>query len=352
MKLPGTLFGLLFPFVVSAHHAVTAPFTDEEIQIEGVVTEFRFVNPHVNIFLNVTDENGTETRWLATAGAPDTLRRTGWSADSIQAGQHLRLTGLKSRQGRPMVLVEREVWNTGGIVELDPEDGSVLRALSGDADEMDDGPVLSRTSLRSTLNDAWPNLAGYWSKLASVRASNASPGRNSPPLNDRGQQIQDGFDAISDPSYTECAALGLVRQASTVKPLRITQFTDRVVFDYEENGAQRVIYLDTQEPATNGDKTALGRSTARYEDGALVIESDQILGNLTGAFGNEISDEHTVVETYRRVEDDIGSGLEMVMVVTDPLYLTGPWEIRWTRYYSAEYDFTEVECRIPLSNNQ
>lgn len=351
MKFPGIVFVLLFPLVLSAHHSVTAPFTDEEIQIEGVVTEFRFVNPHVNIFLNVTDENGTETRWMATSGAPDTLRRTGWSADSIQAGQHLRLTGLKGRQGRPMLLVDRELWNSGGIIELDPEDGSVLRALSGDSDRVDDGPSFSRTSLRSTLNDTWPNLAGYWSKLPSVRASNASPGRNSPPLNDRGQRIQDGFDAISDPSYTECAALGLVRQASTVKPLHITQFMDRVVFDYEEGGAQRVIYLDVQTSAPNGDKTALGRATARYEEDTLIIESDQILGNLTGAFGNEISDEHTVMETYRRVEDDNGSGLEMVMVVTDPLYLTAPWEVRWTRYYSTEYDFTEVDCRLPMSSN-
>ena len=97
MRSISVLLGLLIPLTSSAHHAVAAPFTDEEIQIEGVVTEFNFVNPHVNIVLDVMDEDGPGTLWMATAAAPDSLRRTGWSADSIQVGQHLRMTGMKSR---------------------------------------------------------------------------------------------------------------------------------------------------------------------------------------------------------------------------------------------------------------
>jgi hypothetical protein len=97
MRSISVLLGLLIPLTSSAHHAVAAPFTDEEIQIEGVVTEFNFVNPHVNIVLNVMDEDESGTLWMATAAAPDSLRRTGWSADSIQVGQHLRMTGMKSR---------------------------------------------------------------------------------------------------------------------------------------------------------------------------------------------------------------------------------------------------------------
>lgn len=351
MRSTGVVLGLLVPFLSSAHHAVTAPFMDEEIQIEGVVTEFNFVNPHVNIILNVTDEYGSDTLWMATAAAPDSLRRTGWSADSIQAGQHLRISGMKSRQGRPMILVERAHWDGGGIVELSPVDGAVVRTLTGASNRIQDGPNLSRAPLPATLGDGRPNLTGYWAKHVDVRAVNASPGRNSPPLNERGERLQAGFDALNDPSYSECAAHGLVRQASTVKPLRITQHTDRVVFDYEEGAAQRVIYLGGRASGVSSTKTNLGNSTARYEDGTLVVESDQLLGNLTGIFGNALSDEHTTVETYRRIDDDTGPSLEMVLVTTDPTYLAGPWEITWKRYYAAEYEFTEVDCRLPLTGN-
>ena len=41
-----TAFGSHF---ANAHHAAGAVFTDEEIEIEGVVTELNFKNPHVNI---------------------------------------------------------------------------------------------------------------------------------------------------------------------------------------------------------------------------------------------------------------------------------------------------------------
>jgi len=342
------VLGLLFPFVSGGHHSVVAPFTNEEIQIEGVVTEFNFVNPHVNVILNVTDENGMETLWMATTQAPDNLRRTGWSPDSIQIGQFLRVTGMKSRQGRPMILVERERLDDGGIVELNPADGSVVRALSGSSDRINDGPALGQIAIPLNLSDGRPNLSGYWAKHPSVRARNASPGRNTPPLNDNAILIQASYDPADDPSYTECAAHGLVRQASSAKPVRITQYTDRVVFQYEEGAAQRVVYLGEGRSNANGNKTGLGESIARYEGEMLVVESDQLLGDLTSWRGNTLSDQHTIVETYRRADDDIGAALEMTMIVTDPTVLTGLWNINWKRYYAAEYEFTEVDCRLPL----
>ena len=115
---------------VHGHHAAGAVFMDEEIQIEGIVSEFNFVNPHVNIILSVINDDGAEISWQATAPAPVSLRRAGWSADSIEEGLYVRLTGYRSRDGRPMILVENEHWDGGGIVELDPADGSVVRKRS------------------------------------------------------------------------------------------------------------------------------------------------------------------------------------------------------------------------------
>ena len=99
---------------------------------------------------------------------------------------------------------------------------------------------------------------------------------------------------------------------------------------------------------------SVGLTPGRYidVDDTLVVSTDQLLGNLTGTEGNAVSDRHTVVETYRRVDDDIGPALEMTMVVNDPDYLASPWEIRWTKYYVADYEFTELDCRLPFFANQ
>ena len=43
-----------------------------------------------------------------------------------------------------------------------------------------------------------------------------------------------------------------------------------------------------------------------------------------------------------------GSALQMTMVVTDPRYLSGPWEISWQKYYAPDYVFTEYECQLPF----
>ena len=65
-----TLFVLFMALIGSsqsiAHHAFSANFkADETSTIEGTITEFRFRNPHVLIFLDVTDDNGGITSWMA-----------------------------------------------------------------------------------------------------------------------------------------------------------------------------------------------------------------------------------------------------------------------------------------------
>ena len=84
-----------------AHHAWAAVFTDEYMEIEGYVTEYNFKNPHVNIMLSVTDNDGVETQWMATGPAAPPFRRWGWSEDTVEVGQYVRLRGRTSRTGAP-----------------------------------------------------------------------------------------------------------------------------------------------------------------------------------------------------------------------------------------------------------
>ena len=249
------LAGVLATGTVHAHHTAAAVFSTDDIEIEGFVTEFNFKNPHLNIVLAVTDENGVETEWMATG----------------------------------------------------------------------------------------PGLDGMW------LGSRQGIGRNNPPLNARAAAEQERFDPFEDdPAFTECADAGLVRQAATIRPLRITQHDDRLVFEYEEFAARRVIYLDGRGPERE-EHTLFGYHTARYEGDALIIETTQLLGNLSGPLGNALSDRATTVETYGRVDDPAsGPAIELRMVITDPGNLTSTWEIGTIKYYTTDpYDFVEVDCRLP-----
>ncbi|MDA1372988.1 MAG: DUF6152 family protein [Proteobacteria bacterium] len=83
---------------VFAHHA-SAPFYNPEdrVEFEGTVTRWVFRNPHAFLFLDVTGDNGEITEWQVELGAPVSIRRVGWSPDTLEIGQRVKVTGQRSR---------------------------------------------------------------------------------------------------------------------------------------------------------------------------------------------------------------------------------------------------------------
>ena len=325
-----------------AHHAAGAVFTDEEIEVEGVVSAYNFVNPHVNVMLVVTDGAGVETEWMVTGPAAPPMRRWGWTPDTLRPGQLIRFAGKKSRTGAPMLLIESAEIQSGRFVELDPANGSVVRRLQEAPDDSQAPDASMAVAL--TLDDGRPSLDGLW--LGGLGRTPNPP----PPFNEAGAALQAGFDALNDPAFAECADHGLVRQAMSGHPLRITQNDDHLVFEYEQGAARRVIRLDGRGPAS-GEHTDYGHHVARYEGDALVIETSKLLGRLTGTRGNAHSDSSTVTETYRRADSpELGAVLEMTLVVDDPEYMTSPWQMTWQKNHAAtDYRFIEVDCALPLA---
>jgi len=325
------------------HHSAAASFdVTETIEVEGYVDEFIFKNPHVSVVLTVTDNNGVEGQWMATAPSTAAMRRWGWTADSLREGQYLRVVGHPRRDAGPMVLLERRAFTEGSeaVAEIDPVDGSVIRNLAS-ASQIEIGTA---DTLSLTLDDGRPNLTGTW-----LGAGPGSVNRSPPPWNEAGSAQQAAFDAAADPAFTDCEAPGLVRTVITIHSVEIEQHDDRVVVAFEGGGDGRVIYLDGREPGSD-ERTRLGHAVARYENGALVIETTQLASRLASIDGHVLSDQIRTVETYRRADDPVlGPRLEMNIAVTDPVYLEGPWEMSWQKPYAAgEYEFTGVDCRVPF----
>ena len=271
---------------VQAHHAAGAAFMEEEIQIEGIVSEFNFVNPHVNIILSVTGDDGAEVLWQATAPAPVSLRRSGWSADSLEVGQYLGLTGYRSRDGRPMILVENEHWDGGGIVELDPADGSIVRTLTatpGEVASIPTGPAL-------THSDGRPNFAGTWDRRPGSRAREAVTGNRNPPFNEYGASVQAAFDSGHRPDVYRMRSQWPDSSGNSA-PGRAGHAARGIVSSSTTSGAliSGCCTWTGRGPET-GENTRLGHSAARYEDDALVVETTQLLGDLTGTAGNAVGE--------------------------------------------------------------
>ena len=99
---------LLFSVGLSAHHGVALYDVRQMVSVTGTVTEFRFNNPHVLIFFDVTGEGGTVERWSAGLTSPNRLARSdGWTRDTLKPGDAISVTGFPATGGLPSVWVEQ-----------------------------------------------------------------------------------------------------------------------------------------------------------------------------------------------------------------------------------------------------
>jgi len=112
----------------SSHHAFS-PVYDEKrtIMVVGVVTQFRFVNPHAMMFMDVTDPSGKVVKWAVEFAGRLNLSNVGWTADSIKSGERVTVTGNPSRTGSQRLFFRRLVRADG--TELLPGDAQRLNSV-------------------------------------------------------------------------------------------------------------------------------------------------------------------------------------------------------------------------------
>ena len=108
------LAGLLFSDLAVTHHNAASHYlVDQKITVEGVVTEFRLINPHARIYFDVTTESGEIQKWLGEGNAASVLRRMGWTDDMLQPGDEISITGSPARDGGHKIDWERIVLGDG-----------------------------------------------------------------------------------------------------------------------------------------------------------------------------------------------------------------------------------------------
>ena len=91
---------VLSPARATGHHAFGPVYdANRVITVEGVVTEFRFVNPHAMMFMDVTNETGKKVKWVVEFAGRLNLSEVGWSAQSIKASERVKVTGNPTHTG-------------------------------------------------------------------------------------------------------------------------------------------------------------------------------------------------------------------------------------------------------------
>jgi hypothetical protein len=92
---------------VLAHHSIAGVYdSTASITLDGVVSEFRFVNPHPFVILTV-DRNGRPETWKLELDNRYELADVGMKADTLKPGDRLVARGSTARDGSHAIYVLR-----------------------------------------------------------------------------------------------------------------------------------------------------------------------------------------------------------------------------------------------------
>ena len=358
-----TSVALLVSAAVQAHHSFSATFSaGNKITVEGAVTKWSFKNPHVLVYFDVTNEDGSITNWVSEGAAASNMRRRGWSKDTFSVGEKIRVTGDRTHDGSPMTSID-DVYvldEAGQVVRTLSEQGTTNSTVaanteSGVNDATEGGPgaggppgpiqasFVKAAPMDLTLADGRPNLSSSWSRHG---MGLGRPPSSTVEFNEAGKKAQDLFVTAVDPQVF-CDAPGLIRQAGmTPHPVTIVQYDDRVEFSWEEYGGSRTVYFDDRD--FKGYKTRLGDGIARYEGDSLIIETTNLLSNPTSPVGDLTSDEVTLTEIYSRVDSDKYGPVLRIQAIAKGPWIDGEMVFDSIKMSVGDYEFIENDCQEPL----
>ncbi|MBO9669866.1 MAG: hypothetical protein J7485_05060 [Sphingobium sp.] len=91
-----------------AHHSFAMFDMKKDATMSGVVTEFRWTNPHSWMHLDVTDQDGAKVNWALEMTSPNNLVLSGWRRSSLKPGDKVTVTYhplLNGKSGGSLVKV-------------------------------------------------------------------------------------------------------------------------------------------------------------------------------------------------------------------------------------------------------
>lgn len=107
-----------------AHHAFGAEYDNNKpVKVTGVVTKVEWLNPHIWIYVDEKNADGSVTKWAFSAGAPGQLMRRGINKDSIKPGSTLLIDGFRAKDGSNNAYGSKITFENGRSVFAAPQEG-------------------------------------------------------------------------------------------------------------------------------------------------------------------------------------------------------------------------------------
>ena len=105
---------LLVSAPVPAHHGETNYDTDKLVTVKATVTNFQFINPHVQIYMDAKNDKGEIEKWICEARSPAMLvRNGGWDKNTLKTGDVITAIGFRTKNGTNILRLKKIVLADG-----------------------------------------------------------------------------------------------------------------------------------------------------------------------------------------------------------------------------------------------
>ncbi len=90
-----------FAVPVFAHHSFAMFDYNKEVTVTGEVSEFKWANPHIHIYVKGPDSVGKMADYEIEGATPDNLRKQGWSRETLKPGDKISVIIHPLKNGMP-----------------------------------------------------------------------------------------------------------------------------------------------------------------------------------------------------------------------------------------------------------
>lgn len=82
-----------------AHHGtgISYDLTKVPVTAKATVTEFKWANPHIGIYVDIKDENGKVENWSIEGNSPYNWARMGWNRKTLKVGDEITIVFYRSK---------------------------------------------------------------------------------------------------------------------------------------------------------------------------------------------------------------------------------------------------------------
>ena len=295
------------------HHSFTPHFDpDNIISFTGIVTEFRFQNPHSFLFVEVTNAAGATEVWNCETSAAAVLRRQGFTRELFTAGERLTITGAAARR-EPTAC---------RIYTVTRPDGRRTQLFGGRIPEV----AIEATRANESIFGDWLPVVGAQTLRADrIANDHLGPHPFEAQLTAAGRAAHARYNQLTDDPTLSCNPASPWRAwaGSPGSPIRFERLDDRVEIRFEWMDGMREVHLNMDSHPPDVTPSPLGHSIGRLDGDSLIVETTALsTGILIPHPGVLMSPDARLTE--RIGLDDASGQLRIDWQLDDPTFYSSP----------------------------